>query len=78
MTFHCKNYCSPGQWLSCLEHRPVHQKVVGLIPSQGTYLGFGFDSQSGHIPRLQVQSLIRVHMGGNSFSLSLKSVSVSA
>ena len=24
-----------------------------------------FDSQSGHIPRLQVQSLVRVHTRGN-------------
>ena len=30
-------------WLSWLEHRPVHQKIAGLIPSQGIYLGCGFD-----------------------------------
>ena len=30
-------------WLSWLEHHPTHQKVVGLIPSQGTYLGCRFD-----------------------------------
>ena len=26
-------------WLSWLEHCPIHQKVGGSIPSQGTYLG---------------------------------------
>lgn len=25
-------------WLSCSEHRPIHQTVVGLIPIQSTYL----------------------------------------
>lgn len=24
-------------WLSGLEHPPVHQKIVGLIPGQGEY-----------------------------------------
>ena len=36
----------PG-WLSWLEHRSAHEKVVGVIPAQGTYLGLGFGSQSG-------------------------------
>ena len=31
-----KNRALPG-WLSQLEHHPVHQKVVGLISSQGVY-----------------------------------------
>ena len=35
--------------LSWLERCPVHQKVAGLIPSQGTYLGCGFDHWPGHI-----------------------------
>ena len=35
------------KWFSWLEHRPVHQKVAGLIPSQAVYLGCGFDLQSG-------------------------------
>ena len=26
-------------WLSWLEHHPIHQKVAGSIPGQGTYLG---------------------------------------
>ena len=34
-------------WLSWLQHCPVHQKVAGSIPSQDTYLGCGFDPQSG-------------------------------
>ena len=34
-------------WLSWLECGPVHLKVVGLIPSQGTYLGFRFNPQCG-------------------------------
>ncbi|ELK33538.1 Parathyroid hormone 2 receptor [Myotis davidii] len=29
------------------------QLVVGLIPGQGTYLGWGFDAQSGHIRKLE-------------------------
>ena len=32
-------------WLE--EHHSTHQKVGGLIPSQGTYLGCGFDPQLG-------------------------------
>ena len=35
-----------AEWLIWLEHSLVHQKVAGLIPSQGTYLGFWFDPQS--------------------------------
>ena len=26
-----------ARWLSWLEDRPIHQKVVGLIPSQGKF-----------------------------------------
>ena len=33
-------------WLSWLEHCPIHQKVVDLIPGQGTYLGCRFCPQS--------------------------------
>ena len=36
-----------AKWLSWLECHPIHQKVEGLIPSQGTYLGCGFDPWSG-------------------------------
>ena len=34
-------------WLSWLEHRPIHQKIVCSIPSQSTYQGCGFDLQLG-------------------------------
>ena len=34
-------------WLSWLECCPMQQKVVGSIPGEGTYLGCGFDPQSG-------------------------------
>ena len=46
-------------WNICL----VHQKVADSIPGQGTYPSCGFDPQSGHIPRLWVQSPVRVCMG---------------
>ena len=42
-----------ARWLSWLERHLVNQK------------GPGFGSQSGQIPRLRVQSLVRVHMGGS-------------
>ena len=34
-------------WLE--EHHSTHQKVGGLIPSQGTYLGCGFNLWSGSV-----------------------------
>ena len=44
------NYPGPGRVaVSWLEHRPIHQKAVGLIPGQSTYLGCGFNPQSGHV-----------------------------
>ena len=69
-----------ARWLNWLERHPMHQKVVGSIPSQGTY------------PRLQVQSLVRVCTEGKQmlffshvmspsllpFPLTLKSVSKSS
>ena len=36
---------------SLTEHRPVNQRVVGLIPSQGTCLGCGPGSQFGACER---------------------------
>ena len=36
-------------WLYWLERRPVHQKVVGSIPGQGTYLGCKFDPWLSHV-----------------------------
>ena len=38
-----------AMWLSWLERHPIHQKVEGSIPSQGIYLGCGFDSWLWHI-----------------------------
>ena len=35
--------------LGGLECRPIHQKAVGLIPSQDTCLGCGFDTWSGRV-----------------------------
>ena len=32
-----------ARWISKLEHGSVLQKVTGSIPSQGTYLSFGYD-----------------------------------
>ena len=56
-------------WLSWLEHHPVHQKVTGLgvIPSQGTYLGCGFRPHQGAYRR----QLINVSLSWMFFSLSL-------
>ena len=34
-------------WLSWSDCHPLHKKVVGSIPGQGTDLGCGFNSQSG-------------------------------
>ena len=53
-----------ARWLSGLEHRPTHQKV-GLI-----------DPQSGHMPRLQVRSLVRARTGGSQ-SMFLSHMSLS-
>ena len=39
-----------AELLSWLENHPVHQKVVGSIPGQGTYLGCRLDPQSGCVP----------------------------
>ena len=36
-------------WLTWLECCPIHQKLGGSIPGQGTYLGCRFDSQLGCI-----------------------------
>ena len=36
-----------ARWFCWLEHSPAHQKVVGWISSQGTYLGCRFNPQKG-------------------------------
>ena len=40
---------SPGQVAQWLQHCPVHQKVAGSIPGQGTCLGYRFDPHLGPI-----------------------------
>ena len=38
-----KKFCKPWPvWLSWLEHHPINQMAMGLIPSQGTCLGYRF------------------------------------
>ena len=39
----------PGQCGSVGRVLSAKQLVTGSIPSQGSYLGFGFDPQSGHM-----------------------------
>ena len=39
-----KEWAGAG-WFSWLECHPVHRKVMGSIPGQGTYLGCGFHPQ---------------------------------
>ena len=41
-------------WLGC---HPMHQKVVGSIPSQGTHLGCGFNPWLGHLREATNQCL---------------------
>lgn len=36
-------------WLGWLEHCPVHQRVVGSIPIEGTYVGGRFDPWLGYV-----------------------------
>ena len=36
-------------WLSWLERHPVHGKVAGLVPGQGTYPGGRFDRGLGRL-----------------------------
>ena len=38
-----------AEWLSWVKHWLIYQKLAGLIPSQGTCLGCGFDSWLRHI-----------------------------
>ena len=42
-----KNTLSLARWFSWLECHSVHRKVMGPIPSQGTYLGCRFGPQLG-------------------------------
>ena len=60
-------------WLSWLEHCPVDQKVTDLIPDQGTYPHYGFDSQSMCVRKSsQFMFLSQIHVSLSlSFSLPL-------
>lgn len=42
-------------WLSWLEPCPVHQRVVGLIPDQGTYPGCWFNPSQGMCRRQLIE-----------------------
>ena len=44
-----RRHTALARWFSWLEHRPVHQKAAGSIPSQGTYLDCRFDPQVKHV-----------------------------
>ena len=62
-------------WLSWLEHGPINQKVVGLIPGQGTCLDCGFGPWSGHIRGNQIMFLTSMFLSLSPFPL--KSISTS-
>ena len=53
--------------LSGLEHCPIHQKVVGSIPGQGTYVGSRYNAPPGMYRR----QLISVCLSHRCFSLYL-------
>ena len=65
-------------WLSWLEHCPVNQKVMGLIPGEGTCLGCGFSLCLGCAREANngCFSLTLMFLSF-SLSLSLKSASMS-
>ena len=46
-----KAFTALAGWLSRLESRPVHHKVIGSSPGQGMYLGCRFDSQLGCVQK---------------------------
>ena len=52
--------CALASVAQLVETLSSNQKVVGLIPSQGTHLGFGFDPRPGSL-----LSLFWTHTGGN-------------
>ena len=47
----------PPQVAQLGEHRPIHQKVMGLISDRGAYLGCGFNPQSGNVQKATHLSL---------------------
>ena len=65
-----------ARWLSWLEHCPIHQKVAGSIPSQGTYVGSTFNPQSGSIWEATYVSFSLSLSHSLSLSLFLKSINM--
>ena len=63
--FWLRNIALAG-WSRWLAHPPVHQKVVGSIPTQGSYLDFKFGPYLGHVGEATYQCL----------SPSLKSINI--
>ena len=57
--------------LSWSEHRPIHRKVAGSIPVQGTCLGCRFSPQSGHVREATNQCLSHVDVSLPPLSSSL-------
>ena len=66
------NKVALARWLSQLRHHPVHQKVVGSIPGQGTCLGCGFDPCWGKFRRQLIGGCFS--LTSMFLSLSLKSI----
>ena len=69
-----------GWWLSWLEHHPINQKAMDLIPSEGTCLDCGFHSQSGHVgeaPNWYFFLTSMILPLSPSFPLSLTKISIS-
>ena len=58
-------------WVSWLEHRPIHQEAVGLIPGQGTYLGCRFDPWLGIYERQPISFSLTLMFLSLSLSLSI-------
>ena len=66
-------------WFSWLEHCPIHQKIVGLIPVQGICLGCRFDPRLGQVQEATNRCFSHTDMCvcvslSFSLSLSLKSM----
>ena len=64
-------------WFSWLEHCPIHQKIVGLIPVQGICLGCRFDPRLGQVQEATNRCFSHTDMCvcvSLSFSLSLSQI----
>ena len=63
------------RWLICLEYCPIHKRVVGSIPSQGTYLGCRFCPQSRSMGEATYQCISLTLCFSFSLSISLSLLS---